>query len=220
MENRDVTLQNTLQNAGRTSRGNSGSRRQSAASSGTNGARDGDDADDDDPLRRLRWDEANLYLTEQDRTAKMKIDEPKTPYVAHYNPDDDMDEGDESIGIHAGNLAVDELDMSKAKKKGPGHHHREDDIPDLELGEPEEDGLQKPWTEESGRIEVARSVGSTGSASPDKGEKHVVVGSDDSGEDSGLMTAEEARQKHHAFEERRKRHYEMSGVKNLLGWVS
>ncbi|EFX00038.1 glc8-like protein [Grosmannia clavigera kw1407] len=69
--------------------------------------------DDDDSSPRLKWDEVNLYLTEQERTATMKIDEPKTPYVKHYDPSEDPsdDEVVESV---------------------------EDDIPGLSLGEPEE----------------------------------------------------------------------------------
>ena len=41
---------------------------------------------------RLKWDEANLYLTEQEKNSTMKIDEPKTPYAKHYDPADDEDE--------------------------------------------------------------------------------------------------------------------------------
>lgn len=33
---------------------------------------------------RLKWDEANLIITEAQKDSTMKIDEPKTPYV-HYN---------------------------------------------------------------------------------------------------------------------------------------
>ncbi|KAI7870242.1 hypothetical protein BDF14DRAFT_1741406 [Spinellus fusiger] len=37
---------------------------------------------------RLKWDEANLELTEAQKDAVMKVDEPKTPYI-HYNPETD-----------------------------------------------------------------------------------------------------------------------------------
>lgn len=44
----------------------------------------------------LKWDELNLYKTEQEKCATMKIDEPKTPYEGgfdpsgeYYNDDDD-----------------------------------------------------------------------------------------------------------------------------------
>ncbi|KAG5461490.1 MAG: hypothetical protein BJ554DRAFT_6308 [Olpidium bornovanus] len=38
--------------------------------------------------KRLKWDEDNLLLTEAQKAATMKIDEPKTPYV-RYNADTD-----------------------------------------------------------------------------------------------------------------------------------
>lgn len=45
----------------------------------------------------LKWDEANLYLTEQEKNATMKITEPKTPYQgtvgeSEYYKDDDGDD--------------------------------------------------------------------------------------------------------------------------------
>ncbi|KAJ2710983.1 hypothetical protein H4R19_003473 [Coemansia spiralis] len=39
---------------------------------------------------RLRWDEDNLKITEAQKDAKMKVDEPPTPYI-RYNPDDEAD---------------------------------------------------------------------------------------------------------------------------------
>ena len=33
------------------------------------------------PAPHLKWDEANILWTEANRTATMKIDEPKTPFV-------------------------------------------------------------------------------------------------------------------------------------------
>lgn len=69
-----------------------------------------------DSNQRLKWDEANLYLTEQERTATMKITEPKTPYARHYEPSEDEDD--------------DMLD---------GENSRREEIPGLSLGEPEEE---------------------------------------------------------------------------------
>lgn len=46
----------------------------------------------------LKWDEINLYKTEQEKAATMKIDEPKTPYEGGFDPtgeyyrDDDGDD--------------------------------------------------------------------------------------------------------------------------------
>lgn len=61
----------------------------------------------------LKWDEMNIYKNEQEKTATMKIDEPKTPYQGpagdseYYLPDEDEDivkTRDDKV------LAVDELD--------------------------------------------------------------------------------------------------------------
>ncbi|KAI1391634.1 uncharacterized protein F4822DRAFT_427490 [Hypoxylon trugodes] len=69
-----------------------------------------------DNNQRLKWDEANLYLTEQERTSTMKITEPKTPYARHYEPSEDDD--DEMLD---------------------GENSRKEEIPGLSLGEPEEE---------------------------------------------------------------------------------
>lgn len=60
----------------------------------------------------LKWDEANLYLTEQEKNATMKITEPKTPYQgavgeSEYYKDDDeentpLDDLDEGGGLLLG----------------------------------------------------------------------------------------------------------------------
>ena len=46
----------------------------------------------DETSPRLKWDEANLYLTEQQRDSTMKITEPKTPYAQRYDPSEDDEE--------------------------------------------------------------------------------------------------------------------------------
>lgn len=180
-------LENTLKNAGPHRRSSSnprgpGSRRQS----GTSVA-----ADENSP--RLKWDEANLYLTEQQRDSTMKITEPKTPYAKQYDPAEDEEEIEM---LNAQDLKVDELD-DKPKARKP----KMDDIPDFDLGEPE---LQ------------ARN-----SQTPES-EKRVIVDPDAEsepghhGEEFLNMTAEE-KEKHKKFEEMRKKHYEMKNVKDLLG---
>ncbi|EFR01247.1 hypothetical protein MGYG_04251 [Nannizzia gypsea CBS 118893] len=206
LENKELTMQNTMQNAGVgvKQRARASSHRKSTSSRASNG----DEAAENSP--RLKWDEANLYLTEQERSSTMKIDEPKTPYVPHYDyneENDDMDLGEDDVGFHAEGVVVDELDMNKAKSKSKS---RADDIPDLELGDPEEDTWKDIRASEAERIirERSLSFGSTGS------KKRVVVGGDD--KDEHDPTQEEA-QKHHDFEEKRKKHYEMGNIKSLLG---
>ncbi|KAF8460661.1 hypothetical protein BDZ91DRAFT_417101 [Kalaharituber pfeilii] len=193
---KDIVLQNTLQNAGRrrsTSNGRPGSRRQSSTA--------GDSPDQASP--RLKWDEANLYLTEQQKSSKMKITEPKTPYAKRYDPAEDEDE---LRTLNAEGLVVDELDgsiqdsmASPPRVKGKHHATREEDIPGLELGEPEES------------IPARHNH-----ASP----KQVIV-IDDEGISSGHQHADddgsETEEKHRKFAEMRKKHYEMKDVKELLG---
>lgn len=146
----------------------------------------------------------------------MKIDEPKTPYVPHYDPDQEEDEDDipDMGGIDAEDVAVDELDMVK-EKKGRTRKVKEDDIPDLDLGEPEE--TYQGEISEPSRILRDRSM-SDGSMSG-RSEKRVVVGDDVAGELERTESMEE-REKHIQFEEHRKKHYEMADVKNLLGYGS
>ncbi|KAG0178362.1 hypothetical protein DFQ28_008525 [Apophysomyces sp. BC1034] len=42
----------------------------------------------DNPEPHLKWDEANLELTESQKDSTMKVDEPPTPYI-RYNPETD-----------------------------------------------------------------------------------------------------------------------------------
>ncbi|KAJ5099604.1 hypothetical protein N7532_006605 [Penicillium argentinense] len=205
-DTKELTLQNTLQNAGRrrsssTTRPGSGSRRQSVQSA----------QDENEP--RLKWDEANLYLAEQDRTAKMKIDEPKTPYAPHYDPAEDdeemrLEEAKESL-IDAQEIVVDELDNPSKSTNHPKKGVSEDDIPGLELGEA--DSYHGPADATSDpRIYRDRSL----SMDSHKSDKHVVVGDEVNGD--GLVTSDEAKEKHRQFEEHRKKHYEMRNIKELL----
>ncbi|KAA8643079.1 PP1-complex regulatory subunit GLC8 [Aspergillus tanneri] len=212
VDTKELTLQNTLQNAGRrrsssTTRPGTSSRRQSLVS-----------IKNDENSPRLKWDEANLYLTEQEKTAKMKIDEPKTPFAPHYDPAEDEEEmklveAQERL-IDAQGVVVDELDESR---KPPRKAVAEDDIPELELGVPEESIADVGRVERGDRIVRDRSL----SNESHRSDKHVVVGADEtngeaaSGAD-GLMTTEEAKEKHRQFEQQRKRHYEMRNIKELL----
>ncbi len=155
---------------------------------------------------RLKWDEANLYLAEQQKTSTMKITEPKTPYEhARDLPDEDEEE---DVAIDPRYVDVDELDKQKRAMKGG----RESEIPGLELGDPEE--LANAQTEDDdSRILRGGSLsreGSTGSR-----EKHVNVAPEEQ-TPVGMPTREEL-EKHKQFEEHRKKHYEMRDIKGLLG---
>ncbi|KIX98691.1 uncharacterized protein Z520_05992 [Fonsecaea multimorphosa CBS 102226] len=209
-EERELVLQNTLQNAGHrrsssAARRASASRRHSAALAANH--------EDDPEKMRLKWDEANLYLAEQESGGRMKITEPKTPY--QYGDAMMEDDDEEDVAIDPRFVNVDEVEMAKAPKTNK--RHRESEIPGLELGEPEEE--LSPGTMPS--PEEDRIVrGSNNLSRESSKEKHVSVseGSDPDGfkELVGMPTREE-QEKHRQFEERRKKHYEMKDIKNLLG---
>ena len=187
MTEKEIVLQNTIHNAG------PGHRRSSSTPHGPSSRRSSgtlNHADDNSP--RLKWDEANLYLTEQQRDSTMKITEPKTPYARNYDPTEDEEEIN---ALNAEELVVDELDKVKGKKPP-----RDEDIPDIDIGEPEAP-LEHVQTPES--------------------EKRVMVDTDMTdegrhGEEAPNMSEDE-REKHRKFEEMRRKHYEMKNVRNLLG---
>lgn len=85
---KEVTIANTHYNAGNR-------RTPSTSRPSTTRTPTAPDGAASEPSQRLKWDEANLYLTEQERTPKMKIDEPKTPFARGYeSPSDDEDAGE------------------------------------------------------------------------------------------------------------------------------
>lgn len=155
---------------------------------------------------RLKWDEANLYLAEQEAGGRMKITEPKTPFEYGSTPMDEDDEEDVSIDPRFVN--VDEVDMAKKK---PGKKARESDIPGLELGEAEDTNAGAGL--EDDRIVSEREAQGSLSRESSK-DKHVSVGGEE--RRPGMPTQEEE-EKHRIFEEQRKRHYEMRNVKDMLG---
>ena len=79
---------------------------------------------------RLKWDEANLYLTEQQKSSTMKINEPKTPYTRRYDPSEDPSD-DEGLGDQ---MQIDNPEGATEDSLMTGI----DDIPGLDLGEPAE----------------------------------------------------------------------------------
>ncbi|GAB7350989.1 hypothetical protein MBLNU459_g1485t1 [Dothideomycetes sp. NU459] len=193
LSEKEITQLNTEINAGNGQRRNSSNPRGSISRRQSHS----DGMDDKSGSPRLQWDEANLYLNEGQMGGRMKIDEPKTPFVQGYDHSEDDNEPE---NIDAENIMVDELDqkhVESATKK-----RRESDIPDLDLGQPEQGMMERRSSD---------------------GEKRVMVDADQMdidgarhGEDFANMPEEE-REKHKRFEELRKRHYEMKNVKGLLG---
>ncbi|KAK1829135.1 ribosomal L27 protein-domain-containing protein [Podospora conica] len=210
---KEITIANTHYNAGhRRSSSAAGSSRPpgSRRLSSRTPSHAGDVGGDEEGGMRLKWDEANLYLTEQERTSTMKIDEPKTPYAKHYDPAEDPSDDEEMAEpIDPENVDMDRLD---GVPDASGSHHNgrrkrtgagaEDEIPGLSLGEPEE---AVPENEPSSpKRPRAVHVDSTGS------------GHDTDTDDLAGLSPEE-REKHRRFEELRKKHYEMRNVAALLG---
>jgi protein phosphatase inhibitor 2 len=144
---------------------------------------------------RLKWDEVNLYLTEQERTPKMKIDEPKTPFARGYDPHEDEAE---LRMLDANDIVVDELDKVK-RRVTPDMN-----IPDLDIGEPEEVAPPPRPTRKDSHSPKQVVV----QEECVDGHQHVP------GDDPETPEEEE---KHKKFEELRKKHYEMKNVANLLG---
>lgn len=109
----------------------------------------------------LKWDEINLYKTEQEKAATMKIDEPKTPYEGGFNPegeyyqdDDDDAEGknDDIDDIPAFELGESEF-IDDVKRQGlSGSLHGGEVVKGEQGDEDEEDeeeeGEQEPLTAE------------------------------------------------------------------------
>lgn len=154
----------------------------------------------------------------------MKIEEPKTPYAPRYDPAEDEEEmrlaeAQESL-INAKGVVVDELDKDKKPPSSSSTQkkHSEDDIPELELGEPEEELSQRGHPGNDDRVLRARSL----SNDSHRSDRHVVVGADNAGEALGddRLTPEEAKEKHRQFENQRKKHYEMRNIKEILACVA
>lgn len=200
LTDKEVTIENTKINAGhRRSSSTAGSRPAGSRRQSSRTPSVADPNEEQDP--RIKWDEANLYLTEQERTSTMKITEPKTPYAKHYDPAEDPSD-DEDVDMGEGG----------STKKSSSKGRAEDDIPGLSLGEPEEevpeiqtDDIAVDELELGGKKRKHRGSGSR---------VHVV--DDDDDEATAGMTPEE-REKHRKFEEMRKKHYEMKDVSQLLG---
>lgn len=228
-EAKEITIANTQFNAGHrrssssATRPGGSSRRQSSLQGPEAGDAGGEN---DEPGQRLKWDEANLYLTEQERTSTMKINEPKTPYAKHYDPAEDPsddEEGDIGEPIDPNNVDLDKVDgLPHSKRHNQVHQEHElqqqqsssrrrpadEEIPNLSLGEPEEEFPEHEPGQEYGTSPSrprAVHVDSHGSGHDTDGEEYLVG-----------LSAEE-REKHRRFEEMRKKHYEMRDVAALLG---
>lgn len=201
---KEVTIQNTQINAGHRRSSSAarpvGSRRQSSRTPSVT-----DPSEEADP--RIKWDEANLYLTEQERTSTMKITEPKTPYAKHYDPTEDPSDDDDinaAPGGEGGSGGVNTRKRKEGSHHASGRAQNEDDIPGLSLGEPEEAVPDVPADE----VELKRQQHRSASA--------VHIDGATGAQDEVGLSPEEA-EKHRRFEEMRKKHYKMTSVVHTLG---
>ncbi|TQS36902.1 hypothetical protein Golomagni_02639 [Golovinomyces magnicellulatus] len=202
---KDLTHRNTLQNSGR-------HRSQSAVQSSISRRVSNQNSahfNGEDINIRLKWDEANLYMTEQERSSTMKIDEPKTPYAKQYDPAEDeeemqvLDREENQILDQQEARSPDEINiMTKYLDKthelmdvDRKSKTREEEIPGLFLGEPEEAVPERDVVELTTKKDKAVHV---------TGEENIGW-------------SQEEREKHRKFEEMRKKHYEMKNIANLLG---
>lgn len=212
MSSKEITIENTQINAGhrrsssgaRPSLGGSGSRR----TSGTH-------QDHAEASQRLKWDEANLYLTEQERSSTMKITEPKTPYAKQYDPTEDPSDAEDGYEEfpEADRMEVD-VDGSGVRRKA-ARKAAESDIPGLSLGEPEE---AVPEASEARGSTTTTTAGKTVHVDDEAGHGHGHGGEEEDGYfGDGVGLSPEEAEKHRKFEEARKRHYEMRNVAQLLG---
>ncbi|ORY79068.1 hypothetical protein BCR37DRAFT_382052 [Protomyces lactucae-debilis] len=149
------------------------------------------------PGQRLKWDEANLYLTEQEKNSTMKITEPKTPYAPHYDPAQDAEEMRHLDGM--------DLDANEGHSSGQPGNSRVEDIPSLDIGAPEQEmDLDVPASKVNGAEFLSRSNSGT--------TRHVQVSPaaevmDDEAEEAGETRTPEEEEKHRQFEKMRKEHY-------------
>ncbi|KAK3484586.1 hypothetical protein B0T13DRAFT_529999 [Neurospora crassa] len=219
-EAKEITIMNTQINAGpRRSSSVAGSRPGLSGSRRSTTPSHHGDEDSTEQGQRLKWDEANLYLTEQERSSTMKIDEPKTPYAKHYDPAEDPSDDDEEEVPEA--IDPNKIDMDRVDGLSPLPRHNkrrhgniDDEIPGLSLGEPEEAVPEAGFPFGKGAIAHSEDGGSP------KRPRAVHVDSNGSGHDPDdelVGLSAEEREKHRKFEEMRKKHYEMKSVASLLG---
>lgn len=107
-----------------------------------------------DTPEHLKWDEINLYKNEQEKSATMKIDEPKTPYEGGFNPEGEYyrDDNEEDINdIPAFELGEGEFDKLPHDVLGSLHgglvikdENQPDDAEEEQEEEEEEDKESEP----------------------------------------------------------------------------
>lgn len=97
----------------------------------------------------LKWDELNLYKTEQEKCATMKIDEPKTPYEGGFNPEGEYykDDDESTIpGFSLGSGTFEEGIVNNDESLNGGEIIKDPDYKEPE--QPQEDEKEHPMSAE------------------------------------------------------------------------
>lgn len=139
---------------------------------------------------QLKWDERNLLINEMEKSATMKIDEPKTPYEGGFNPNNDYYRTDNEEDDKLEGKSESE-NKSEAEAEAEAEFENEEDE-GFELGE----GIDDNNDVKRGEIEVLQQ------SNKDNKEEEE----EEEGEEEKELTPEE---KHRIFEEKRKQHYHL-----------
>lgn len=107
----------------------------------------------------LKWDELNLYKTEQEKSATMKIDEPKTPYEGGFNPEGEYyrDDDEDIPNFELGEGEFDKDDSNKIASLNGSEITRNEGDEEFE-DDDEEEAIQETAEERHKRFEEMRKA--------------------------------------------------------------
>jgi protein phosphatase inhibitor 2 len=133
-------------------------------SNGNDGASGNGNVNTSNGNDHLKWDEANLYLTEQEKAATMKITEPKTPYQGavgdseYYRSDDDTSSRGDAESLENFALGESELPAVGSCHSGQGSRitRREDYADDSDQEQESDDNYEETPEERHRRFERLR----------------------------------------------------------------